>query len=150
MGLGYLDTKIGTLLIKEENEKIVLIELVDIKESKEEETKLIIEAKSQLSKYFNGSLKEFNLNYELKGTNYQKKIWNELTKIPYGSTISYQELARRVGNIKGSRSAGAACGKNNILIVVPCHRVIGKNGKLTGFTGGLTIKEQLLNLENIL
>ena len=85
----------------------------------------------------------------IRGTFFQVKVWQELQKIPYGQTISYQELAVRVGNPKACRAVGMANNKNNIGIIIPCHRVIGKNGKLVGYAGGLNIKQKLLELEQI-
>jgi len=101
----------------------------------------------QLSAYFAGKLETFDLHLAPEGTPFQKKVWNELCRIPYGETISYGELARRIGNPKASRAVGLANGSNPIPIVIPCHRVLGSNGKLTGYGGGLSIKEKLLALE---
>lgn len=104
-------------------------------------------ATRQIEAYFAGSLKEFDLEIAPEGTPFQLAVWHELCKIPYGETISYGELARRLGNPGASRAVGLANGANPIAIVVPCHRVIGANGKLTGFGGGLDVKERLLALE---
>jgi len=101
----------------------------------------------QLRSYFAGELENFNLPLAPEGTFFQQKVWRELCKIPYGETISYGELARRIGNPNASRAVGLANGSNPIPIVIPCHRVIGSNGKLTGYGGGLPIKEKLLALE---
>jgi methylated-DNA-[protein]-cysteine S-methyltransferase len=105
------------------------------------------EATRQLQAYFAGELEAFNLPLAPKGTPFQLGVWNRLCDIPYGKTISYGELARRIGNPKASRAVGLANGSNPIPIVIPCHRVIGSNGKLTGYGGGLPIKEKLLALE---
>ncbi len=102
---------------------------------------------SQLKAYFAGELETFDLSLFPQGTPFQKRVWSELQKIPYGKTISYGELARRIGNPNASRAVGLANGSNPISIVIPCHRVIGSNGKLTGHGGGLPIKEKLLALE---
>jgi methylated-DNA-[protein]-cysteine S-methyltransferase len=102
---------------------------------------------SQLESYFAGRLTSFDLPLLLEGTDFQRKVWAELCKIPYGVTISYGELANRVGNPKGSRAVGLANGHNPISIIVPCHRVIGSNGKLTGYGGGLPRKAALLDFE---
>src|SRR5690554_5756198 len=147
MSIVYYDSPVGLLLIEERYGKIVRITNEDYRVHNDESNELLDEAIKQLDEYFNGKRFEFDLPIEVNGTPYMLKVWNELLKIPYGETISYQELARRVGNEKGARSAGGACGKNNIIIVIPCHRVIGKNGKLTGYTGGLNIKAKLLDLE---
>ena len=101
----------------------------------------------QLKAYFAGELENFDLPLSPQGTPFQQRVWGELQKIPYGDTISYGELARRIGNPKASRAVGLANGSNPISIVIPCHRVIGANGKLTGYGGGLPIKEKLLALE---
>jgi len=105
------------------------------------------EALFQLEAYFKGELTVFDLKLNLQGTRFQKAVWQELVKIPYGETISYGELAKRIGNPNASRAVGMANGKNPISIIVPCHRVIGKNGNLTGFGGGIDIKKRLLELE---
>ena len=101
----------------------------------------------QLRAYFARELETFDLRLAPEGTPFQQSVWNELCGIPYGETISYGELAKRVGNPKASRAVGAANGQNPIPIIIPCHRVIGSDGKLTGFGGGLPIKEKLLALE---
>ncbi|HKK98879.1 MAG TPA: methylated-DNA--[protein]-cysteine S-methyltransferase [Desulfotignum sp.] len=105
------------------------------------------DALSQLAAYFQGKLTQFSLETAPEGTEFQRRVWQALKKIPYGTTISYGELARRIGNPKASRAVGMANAKNPIPIVIPCHRVIGKNGRLVGFGGGLDIKEKLLALE---
>ncbi|HKR86345.1 MAG TPA: methylated-DNA--[protein]-cysteine S-methyltransferase [Terriglobales bacterium] len=101
----------------------------------------------QLQAYFAGELESFDVELAPNGTPFQQRVWKELLKIPYGETISYGELARRVGNPNASRAVGLANGSNPIPIIIPCHRVIGSNGKLTGYGGGLPIKERLLALE---
>ena len=108
---------------------------------------ILLQTEKQLKEYFSGNRKEFDIPLNLEGTDFQKKVWKELQKIPFGKTISYQELAQRVGDIKKARAVGNANGKNPIPIIVPCHRVIQKNGKLGGFGGGLEIKIFLLELE---
>ena len=101
----------------------------------------------QLRAYFAGDLETFDLPLSPQGTPFQQTVWSELLNIPFGETISYGELAKRIGNPNASRAVGLANGSNPIPIVVPCHRVIGANGKLTGYGGGLPIKEKLLALE---
>lgn len=108
---------------------------------------LVDEAARQLEEYFALKRRAFDLPLDLRGTPFQVRVWQELLKIPYGSTVSYGEIARRVGNPRASRAVGAAVGRNPVPIVVPCHRVLGWTGALVGFGGGLTIKEQLLELE---
>jgi methylated-DNA-[protein]-cysteine S-methyltransferase len=102
---------------------------------------------SQLHAYFAGELESFDLQLAPQGTPFQLGVWRSLCEIPFGQTISYGELASRIGNPKASRAVGLANGSNPIPIVIPCHRVIGSNGKLTGYGGGLPIKEKLLALE---
>jgi methylated-DNA-[protein]-cysteine S-methyltransferase len=101
----------------------------------------------QLEAYFAGELRSFHLRLAPEGTPFQRTVWNALLTIPYGETISYGELAGRVGNERASRAVGAANGRNPLPIVIPCHRVIGKDGSLTGYGGGVRIKEALLALE---
>ncbi|MBU8909965.1 MAG: methylated-DNA--[protein]-cysteine S-methyltransferase [Desulfobacterales bacterium] len=101
----------------------------------------------QLEAYFKGELTSFDLDLNISGTDFQKKVWQELVKIPYGETISYGELAKRIKNPNASRAVGMANSKNPVPIIVPCHRVIGQNGSLTGFGGGLEVKKKLLEFE---
>lgn len=101
----------------------------------------------QLQEYFNRERKEFNLPLEMEGTDFQKRVWNELLKIPYGKTISYKTLALRLGNEKVIRAAATANGSNPLPIIVPCHRVIGSDGLMVGYGGGIELKEKLLTLE---
>ena len=102
---------------------------------------------TQLKEYFNRQRKEFNLPLDIIGTDFQKRVWKELLKISYGKTISYNELAIRLGDKKSVRAAGAANGANPLPIVIPCHRVIGSDGNLVGYGGGLDVKKKLLELE---
>ena len=104
-------------------------------------------AARQLDAYFAGTSRDFDLPLAAEGTEFMKTVWRELRRIPFGATISYGELARRIGNPNASRAVGLANGKNPIPIVVPCHRVIGANGELTGFAGGLAVKQALLQHE---
>ena len=108
---------------------------------------LLDEARRQLIAYFAGRLRAFDLPLAPNGTDFQRRVWAELTNIPFGTTVSYGELARRVSNAAAVRAVGAANGRNPIPIIVPCHRVIGSNGSLTGFGGGLPRKQWLLRHE---
>ena len=112
-----------------------------------ENDSLLDETECQLKEYFRGERKCFDLPLRLKGTEFQRRDWAALQEIPYGETVSYGEIARRIGNPKASRAVGMANHNNPISIIVPCHRVVGKDGKLTGYGGGLDIKKQLLELE---
>ena len=109
---------------------------------------IIDDAVSQLEEFFCRKRKEFKLQLALHGTDFQQRVWQELMSIPYGTTITYGELARRIGNAKASRAVAMACHNNPISIFIPCHRVIGSNGKLTGYAGGLDKKAILLDIEN--
>ena len=109
---------------------------------------LVKEAARQLTLYFQGKLREFALQVAPEGTPFQRSVWSQLQRIPYGDTISYGELARRLGNPKAVRAVGLANGSNPISIVIPCHRVIGSNGSLVGYGGGLPVKQALLALES--
>lgn len=108
----------------------------------------LLEAEQQLKDYFTGKLKKFSLKLDFIGTEFQKSVWNALLTIPFGETRSYGQIAKQIGNPKAVRAVGAANGKNPLSIIAPCHRVIGSNGKLTGFAGGLEIKSLLLKIEN--
>lgn len=108
---------------------------------------LLEECMEQLREYFEGKRQDFDLPLEPSGTDFQLRVWKELLKIPFGTTISYLELARRLGGEKCIRAAGSANGKNPVSVIIPCHRVIGKNGKLIGYGGGLWRKKWLLQHE---
>ncbi len=110
--------------------------------------KLLTQCFRQLDEYFSGKRKEFDFPARQPGTAFQQKVWNELMQIPFGKTISYMQLAQRLGNIKSIRAAASANGRNQLSIVVPCHRVIGSDGSLTGYGGGLPRKKWLLDHEN--
>ncbi|MCC8154957.1 MAG: methylated-DNA--[protein]-cysteine S-methyltransferase [Tannerellaceae bacterium] len=112
-----------------------------------EKNPVLQEAVKQLTEYFDRKRTTFELPLQQQGTPYQQTVWNELLNIPYGKCISYKELAARTGNAKACRAAGSANGKNNIFIIVPCHRVIQSNGTLGGFAYGLEMKQFLLDLE---
>jgi len=108
---------------------------------------VLLETEQQLDEYFKKKRTSFTITLDFKGTDFQKKVWQELLKIPFGETRTYGDIARQLGDIKAVRAVGAANGKNPISIIAPCHRVIGASGKLTGFAGGLQNKALLLNLE---
>jgi methylated-DNA-[protein]-cysteine S-methyltransferase len=109
--------------------------------------KILLKTEIQLSEYFDGKRKEFDLPLDVEGTDFQKKVWMQLSKIPYGKTYSYKEIAMKLKNEGASRAVGTANGKNPLSIIVPCHRVISSDGSLGGYAGGLDIKTKLLNLE---
>jgi len=114
---------------------------------RDDDERVLAEARRQLDTYFAGNLSAFDLPLDPAGTPFQVQVWQQLTRIPYGQTISYGELARRIENPSASRAVGLANGRNPIAVIVPCHRVIGADGSLTGFGGGLDRKRALLSLE---
>jgi methylated-DNA-[protein]-cysteine S-methyltransferase len=125
---------------------------ISILNSEENTTKIIPKPPEdcvyQLQEYFNGKRQQFQLKLNPKGTEFQKNVWFTLQKIPFGRTVSYLELSKQLNNVKALRAVAAANGKNPILIVIPCHRVIGRDGSLTGYAGGLIRKQWLLKHEN--
>ena len=148
----YYNTKIGRIGMEENGVAITRLDFIN-KDAQEEiiekqETVLLKEAIKQLNEYLDGKRTLFDLPLEPKGTEFQKQVWNALKEIPFGETRSYGEIAKIIGNEKASRAVGMANNKNPIAIIVPCHRVIGANGKLVGYAGGLDIKEKLLKLES--
>lgn len=110
-------------------------------------TAFIADVEQQLQRYFLGKLKDFNITFSSEGTPFQEEVWQKLLEIPYGRTISYAKLAAGLGDVKKIRAVANAVGKNPIPIIIPCHRVVGKNGALTGYLGGLKRKKQLIELE---
>ncbi|MBQ6900660.1 MAG: methylated-DNA--[Firmicutes bacterium] len=155
MSKGFLETPMGTLEIMAESGKITGVELLRGKaECVEEFTdeldcSEIMKAKKQLTEYFDGNRQTFDLNIELRGTDFQVAVWNVLMTIPYGQTMSYGQVAAAAGKPKAQRAAGSNIGKNPLLIVVPCHRVISGDGSLGGFSSGIENKIILQKIENI-
>ena len=162
ISLTHIDTPLGLMCACATSKGICLLEFTDRKNIElqferlrkclcdnivEEETPLLIQLKQELSEYFSDKRKEFTLPLHLVGTDFQKNIWTELLKIPYGKTVSYMQLSEIIGNPKAIRAVANANANNKIAIIVPCHRVIGSDGSLTGYAGGLDRKRWLLNLE---
>lgn len=149
-GLAYYSSPVGDLTIESEEDKIITVNF--LKESKRDEspTAIIEQCIMELDEYFYSGRKFFTVELNPRGTEFQKKVWNELLTIPYGKTISYEALAILIGNIKSIRAVGLANGQNPIAIIIPCHRVIGKGGELVGYGGGLEHKEWLLYHEGAL
>jgi methylated-DNA-[protein]-cysteine S-methyltransferase len=146
-GLAYYYSPVGELIVESEEDKIITVNF--LKDSKQEEnpTAIIEQCITELDEYFYKGRKFFTVELDPPGTDFQKKVWNELLTIPYGKTISYEALAIRIGNIKSIRAVGLANGQNPVAIIIPCHRVIGKGGELVGYGGGLDNKEWLLHHE---
>ena len=145
----FYNSAIGKIGIAEDGSAItnIFFESEELVNFEIKETPLIKEAHKQFEEYINGKRKFFDLPICPSGTEFQQKVWNALKDIPYGETRSYKDIALAVGNEKACRAVGMANNKNPISIIIPCHRVIGKNGKLVGYGGGLPIKEYLLKLE---
>ena len=149
----YLNTPIGDLLLAGDDEGLSLLSFPEGSMRREPDAdwiyseKPFAEARRQLEDYFDGSLKEFDLPLKPTGTEFQRAVLDELQKIPYGTTTSYGDIAARIGRPKAVRAVGAANGRNPLPIIIPCHRVVGSTGDLTGFGGGLPTKEALLRLE---
>lgn len=141
------DTIIGKIFIAEKNGFIAQISFKEISAAKKE-TALIKKTYLELAEYFNGKRQIFDVPLSPEGTPFQKKVWEELKKIPYGQTATYKEIAKGIDNEKACRAVGMANNKNPIAIIIPCHRVIGSNGSLTGYAGGLTVKNKLLQIEH--
>lgn len=151
----HVPSPIGDLLLAGDGDVIFLISFADGSKTKYARAEWIEDASkfqaaiAQLNSYFAGELDQFDLPIELRGTDFQISVWEELTRIPFGSTISYGELAQRINKPKAVRAVGAANGANPVPVVVPCHRVIGSDGSLTGFGGGIDRKRFLLGLEGL-
>lgn len=146
----YMDSPVGQLLLLEDEEGICGIRFDSAACPKQvvmQSSELLEEAKKQLNEYFSGQRKVFALPLSMHGTEFQRKVWSALQKIPYGETRSYKEIAQMAGSPKGFRAVGMANNRNPVAIVVPCHRVIGADGSLVGYGGGLDKKITLLELE---
>ena len=141
-----IPSPVGTIAITADGDSIAEIRFTNGPPAPSSDS-LLNDAVRQLEEYFARDRRDFNLPLRPVGTPFQSRVWSELTRIPYGETISYGELAARIGDPKASRAVGAANGRNPIPIVIPCHRVIGANGSLTGYGGGMAIKRLLLELE---
>ena len=143
-----INSQIGEIAVFAENEKIIRLDLKTKEKADSVITeKVLLKAEKQLFEYFSGERKTFDLDFEFSGTEFQKSVWNELLKIPFGKTKTYGEIAKAIGKPKAARAVGSACGKNPLAIIIPCHRVLGMNGKITGFAWGTEIKEWLLGHE---
>ncbi len=164
INISYYKTKIGELIIGSYDEKLCILDFryrrmrttVDNRIKKllntefiESKDEIIIETKKQIDEYLQGQRKEFDIPLLLVGTDFQKQVWNELMKVPYGKTASYLDIAKRINNEKAVRAVASANGANSIALIVPCHRIIETGGGLGGYGGGLPIKKRLLNLEKI-
>lgn len=148
MEKSYYKSPIGNLEIICENDALISLKIKDKIEIQNKETDFIKNIKMQLDEYFSGRRKIFDIKIKPEGTEFQKRAWRELQQIPYGKIKSYSEIAAAIGNKNAQRAAGNACSKNPIIIIIPCHRVISKNGDIGGFEYGCEIKRKLLKIEN--
>ncbi len=150
-GFAVYTTPLGALQIGYEEDHIVYIHKLKNYRAgsapRQKKTPLTEKVYQQLEEYFKGQRKSFDFPYILKGTPFQKKVWKVLESIPYGQTRTYKEIAQKIGNEKAARAVGMANNKNPMTIVVPCHRVIGSNGTMVGYFGGVSMKKALLELE---
>jgi methylated-DNA-[protein]-cysteine S-methyltransferase len=151
----YFSSELGLIEIRGSERGITVVEFVEESGDGVGETKepgipaCLRDCVEQLAEYFEGKRREFSLKLNPRGTDFQERVWGELQKIPYGQTVSYGDIARAVGNPAAVRAVGGANGRNHIVIIIPCHRVIGSDGSLTGFGAGLWRKEWLLNHERM-
>ncbi len=143
----YFRSPIGMLKITAESESLVAIDFIDDVATASKPNKITRQTINELKAYFNGSLKEFSVPLKLEGSEFFNSVWKALLKIPYGETRSYSEIAAIIGKPKAARAVGMANNKNKIPIIIPCHRVIGKNGKLLGYASGTRRKKWLIEFE---
>ena len=145
----YLESPVGLIEINADDAGILSILFTDDTERTErEENDISVSAKAELAEYFSGIRKTFDLPLHFSGTDFQQRVWTQLQAIPYGTTVSYLDLAKKLGDPKCIRAAASANGKNPFAIIVPCHRVVGSNNDLVGYAGGLWRKRWLLEHEN--
>ena len=164
INIQYCKTKIGELILGSFEGKLCLLDFryrkmrktVDERIKKglnakfvENNTEIIEKTLAELDEYFHGNRKEFDVPLIMVGTDFQKRVWEALLRVPFGTTSTYLQLAKNIKNEKAVRAVAAANGANSMSIIIPCHRIIGSNGKLVGYAGGLPIKKQLLKLEQI-
>ncbi|MBA4745452.1 MAG: methylated-DNA--[protein]-cysteine S-methyltransferase [Muricauda sp.] len=148
MEVAYIQTPIGTAELKGDANGLASISVLDKNKPKGTIPVVLQDAAKQFQEYFDGDRTVFDLKLNPSGTEFQKRVWDALLKIPFGKTISYLELSKQLGDVKAIRAVASANGKNPLWIVVPCHRVIGTNGDLTGYAGGLHRKKWLLEHES--
>jgi methylated-DNA-[protein]-cysteine S-methyltransferase len=164
INIQYCKTKIGELILGSFEGKLCLLDFryrkmrksVDERIKKglnakfvENNTEIIERIQAELDEYFHGNRKEFDVPLQMVGTDFQKSVWEALLRVPFGTTSTYLQLAKNINNEKAVRAVAAANGANSMAIIIPCHRIIGSNGELVGYAGGLPIKKRLLKLEQI-
>lgn len=138
----------GLLKIGIADEKVVQVTIVPKQDEKQQPTPLSDEVYAQLQAYFAGKRRTFSLPYQFTGTAFQQQVWAQIAKIPYGKTVTYKDIAQAIGKPRAFQATGRAVGANPLAIIIPCHRVVGSNGELTGYALGLTMKKILLDIEH--
>jgi methylated-DNA-[protein]-cysteine S-methyltransferase len=147
IGIAYYTSPVGELVIQSNDDKITVVGFLRDTKREVTITPVIAQCIQELDEYFNNERKFFTVDLNLIGSDFQRSVWTALMEIPYGKTVSYEDIAIHVGDIKSIRAVGLANGQNPIAVIIPCHRVIGKNGELVGYGGGLEKKEWLLQHE---
>jgi len=147
INVAYYDSPIGLIMIEAKDEDIIRVSFVDIATLSEKGSPILEKAKKQMAEYFEGKRKEFDLPISFEGTEFEKKVFKALTEVDYGKVASYKDIAIKVGHNKAYRAIGGTNHKNKLAIIVPCHRIIGSNGKMTGYASGIWRKTWLLDHE---
>ena len=148
--LEYYESPIGLVEIGGMSTSVTSVRFVEESRQRFQSHPTVVKASRQLAQYFEGSRRKFEVDISFAGTEFQRQVWHQLLKVPYGHLASYHDIARAIGRPKATRAVGAANGQNSLAIIVPCHRIIGSNGKLTGYGSGLWRKEWLLKHEGSL
>lgn len=144
----YIDTGIGRLYLAQEDGHIVQVDGGSASDGDRiQDTQLLLQAQEEIAEYFAGKRRSFTVPFRAEGTEFQERVWQALLRIPYGETRTYGQIAAEAGSPKGARAVGMACNRNPVMILIPCHRVIGSDASLTGFGGGLPMKKYLLRIE---
>lgn len=144
----YFESPIGMLCAEDDGEALISLYISENKNDSTEDGVILENVRTEISEYFEGKRTDFDIPLHLHGTEFQLDVWDALIKIPFGSTVTYSDIARMCSDPAACRAVGGAVNKNPVMIIVPCHRIIGKNGALTGFAAGVDIKKKLLQLEN--
>lgn len=149
MNIDYYHSPVGIILIESDANNLHRVSFVDKASKKVNPSSITEKCKLQLEEYFSGKRKEFDLPLKTEGTDFQKKVWNALSQIPYGKTQSYKQVAEKIGHAKAHRAVGNANNKNKFVIIIPCHRVVSSSGALAGYAYGEDVKKKLIELENL-
>lgn len=147
MKQAYYHSQLGTVKMNYQNETLYSLKITNESIKDNRQNNFTDKVFREIEEYLNGQRKVFDIKYELEGTDFQRKVWKVLEEIPYGQTTTYLEIAKKINSPKAVRAVGGACHKNPLWFIIPCHRVVGANGKLTGYAGGLSLKDNLLKIE---